>query len=346
MVPMEFHYINPSKLLTMKRKHYLIAILQLLLLLPLAATTQVHLRVSNIDVIAGQPFDLPVYTDSTITGQGIFAYTLTLEYSDYFLNAIDIITDETVSDAFGTPAVYFGNGKVTLAGAGSSPLVGEKGDVFIKIRFNPYPNVWGTAYVGPSGSTISNFNEGSPTLSIQTGQVNISPAPSITISPNSGIVLRGEPLAFSVSGDVTPPYSWQLEDNSIGSIDEAGIFTGSNVGFTKVQVTDNAGLTDQTDQRIEVRGYSLSIPNGLSEWQGATIDIPINTTSLDGLNVNSGNFTLTYNPSVLSPAEIVINGTLLQNYQEPMVNWGEGKVTIAFAGSTPLTGEGTQYLVS
>ncbi len=322
----------------MKKLHYLIIILQLILLSNTLVNAQVRLRIPNLSTVAGQTINVPIIADSSFTGKGIYSYTLDITFSDYYLTATSILTTGTISSAFGSPAVNYQAGRVTIAGAGSTPLTGNKGDTLIIIRFSAL--IAGGSSISFTGSSLNYFNEGNPLMTFENGYVSINYAPSISISPGSGIVLRGETLAFSVNGSGTPPYTWEVINSSIGSIDPTGLFSATNVGITKVKVTDNVGLTAQTTGNIEVRGYKLSIPNNLSEWQGSTINIPVNVTNLNGLNIVAGNLSVSYNQNILNPVQILTEGTLLESYNAPVVNFGNGQVTISFAGATPLIGSG------
>ncbi|MDA3821214.1 MAG: Ig-like domain-containing protein [Bacteroidales bacterium] len=173
--------------------------------------------------------------------------------------------------------------------------------------------------------------------------MTIHPSPTITISPNSALMMTGEILPMYVSGDTTSPFIWTVEDELVASIDGDGFLTAVGPGKTKVIVSDDKGLTDESNDFIEVRGYKLSIPNDLSEWQGGEIDIPVYTTDQSALDVLSGSLRLTYNQNILEPTEIVLNGTLLEGHETPEVIINNGSVDIAFAISSPLSGEGILF---
>jgi hypothetical protein len=123
------------------------------------------------------------------------------------------------------------------------------------------------------------------------------------------------------------------------------MLTATHHGFTKVVVRDGSGLKDTTNL-VEIRAMRLSIPINLSQWQGSDIDVPVNTTTLNGLDIYSGNFTLSFNQNILTPIGIVLPGSLLASYPAPVVNLTvPGYVSVAFGGTAPLSGAGTLVYV-
>ncbi len=296
----------------------------------------IGIRIPDTTGVQGTYVDVPMYADSTFTDNEVLSYVVSFNYNSTYLRADSVITEGTIAGAFGAATANLDNpGEVVIAGAGSSPLTGS--GTFVVIRFellNP-----GTVYFTFSGPEGNYLNEGTPEMVQQNGRISIAPAPKITIGPNSSLLQSGEQLQMVVSGDTLSPFIWEVADTAVATINQDGLLTAKGPGHTKVSVTDNNGLTDITDGSIEVRGYRLSVPDNLKEWQGGTIDIPVNTTDLSGLDVVSGNFTITYNQSVLEFVDIHTDTTLLDGIV-PQYNLGNNAIDIAFAADAPLTGEG------
>jgi hypothetical protein len=321
------------------KNHITLSILFLLFSGWLPSQAQViGMRVPDSTVVSGNNIDIPVYADNSLTGNNVLAYVLQLTYNQSYLQVVSVITAGTISNAFGSPALNTSvPGQVTIAGAGATPLAGA--GKFIYIRFKALQP--GGIGINFTGAQSNYFNEGFPVMSFNNGSVNITAPPAITVSPNSGIITKGETQQFNVSGG-TAPYLWFLTNPSVATISAAGLLTGTQAGFTKVVAVDNLGLRDTSNSFVEIRAMRLSIPTNLSQWQGSDIDIPVNTTDLTGLNVVAGNFTLSFNQNILTPVGIVQTGTLLASYTVPLFNTGNpGSVSLDFAGTVPLSGSGT-----
>ncbi len=320
----------------MRKYTFLLILILLFLAGGLSQAQSIALRVPDTTVVSGNNFDIPIYADSSLTGKNITSYTLQLTYNQSYIQPISVVITGTISASFGDPAVNITvPGKITIAGAGTTSL-SNKGK-FIYIRFKALQP--GNINLSFTGLTYNYFNEGNPAMIFDNGDVNITTAPSITVSPDKGVIIKAEQLQFSVTGG-TAPFQWFITNPAVATIDATGLLIGTQFGFTKVIALDNNGLRDTTEQ-IEVRSARLYIPTSLSQLQGTDINVPVNTTDLSGLNITSGNFTIAYNTSYLTPVGIVQTGTLLESYQAPEINMTEsGKFSLVFAGSTPLSGSG------
>jgi hypothetical protein len=310
--------------------------------LPSQAQT-IGMRVPDSTVLPGNNIDYPVYADNTLTGSNILAFVLQLSFDQSKLQVVSVITTGTLTASFGSPALNTSvPGQVTIAGAGATPLAGT--GKFIYIRFKALqPGGTGIYFTGTQNNY---FNEGLPAMSFDNGSVNIPAPPVITVSPNSGLITKGETKQFTVSGG-TAPYQWFLTNPSVATINATGLLTGTQAGFTKVVAVDNLGLRDTTSGMTEIRAMRLSIPTNLTQWQGADISIPVNTTDLTGLNILAGNFTISFSQTILEPIGIIQTGTLLASYPVPLFNTANpGTISFDFAGTTPLAGSGTLIYIT
>lgn len=298
----------------------------------------IQMRIADTTIVTTDYFNIPVYADSMLTGKNIMSYMLQLSFSASQFQAVSVITAGTLSAPFGAPAVNTSvPGQISIAAAGTSPLTGK--GKFLIIRFKtlqPYTGAW----INFTGIQNNYFNEGIPAMSFDNGVVWINPPPSITVSPDNATITKGEQQQFSISGG-TAPYQWFVTNPGVATINSTGLLTGTNHGFTKVVAQDNNGLRDTTGF-IDIRAMRLSIPTNLTQWQGADIDVPVNTTDLTGLNILSGDFSISFNQSVITPVSVVKTGTMLSSYPDPVINTSiPGKVSLSFAGTTALTGSGT-----
>ena len=325
------------------RKHIVLFILILLISANgWSQSSLITMRIPDTTFVKGSIIDLPVYADSSLTDKNVISYALQLNYDQSYFQVLSVFITGTISASFGDPNVNTSvPGKISVAGAGTSPLSGIGKFIFIRLK------VLNAGYTNItfSGSDNSYFNEGNPVMGFTNGYININSPPSINVSPNEGIICKGEQFQFGVYGG-TAPYQWFVTNPSVASISSTGLLDGVQTGLTKVVVQDNNGIRDTTDNNIEIRALRLIIADTLSTWKNAYIDVPVNTTSLDGLNITSGNFSLSVDTNIMRPVGVVQTGTILDSYGSPSINIdSEGVISIGFAGSTALSGSGTLLYV-
>ena len=322
-------------------KYFLIILTSLLLGNISLADDPVELRIPDTTAQIGDFIDIPIYVDNSLTGENVFAYQFKIYYYDYLLSFISIETAGTISQSWGAPAANANTTNyLNIAGAGASPLAGT--GVLLYIRFQCIGSGWSPLYFN-GGSSNNFFNEGTPAVLLDDGFVSINALPVITVSPNSGLLVTGEQLQFYISGG-TAPYTWDVTNPAVAGIDASGLLTATSHGFTKVTCLDNNGIYDESNDFIEIRAMQVSI-HDTSAWQGSTIDIPIYTTSLTGLNIMSGNISFSFNQNILTPTTLITAGTMLDGYTTTFNNLLSGNVNIAFAGTTALSGSGVLLYV-
>ena len=296
----------------------------------------VGLRMPDTTSIQGTILEMPLYVDSTLTGKEVYSYSFQLSYNPNYLQPESVIITGTIGEPLGMPVLNTSvSGIVSFAAAGTAPLIGTGKLVIIRwILKNPG---W---MISLSFTDLKHnyLNEGTPPVTLKSGSISINQAPTITIYPDTKVIAKGDQLQMDVYGG-TSPYTWYVTDGVLADIDQTGLLTAKASGMEKVVSMDAYGVRD-TSQIIEIRPYKLSIPVNLTQWEGAIIDIPVLTTDLTGLNISSGNFQIGFNPNALSPEGIVQAGTLLETYQV-FLKKAEGTVAVAFAGTTPLAGQGT-----
>ncbi|MFA6580332.1 MAG: cohesin domain-containing protein [Paludibacter sp.] len=321
-----------------------ISVLFLFLLPILLAEGWVHaqsvgLRMTDTTSVQGTILEMPLYVDSTMTGKEVYSYSFQLSYNPYYLQPESPIITGTVGELLGMPVLNTSvSGIVSLAAAGTAPLTGKGKLVIIRwILKNP-------GWISLSFTDVKHnyLNEGSPAVTFIPGHINIQQAPTITIYPDTKVIAKGDQLQMNVYGG-TAPYAWYVTNGDLAGIDQNGLLTTNASGIEKVVAMDAYGVRDTT-QIIEIRPLKLSVPGNLTQWEGATIDIPVLTTDLTGLNISSGNFQIGFNPNLLSPESIIQTGTLLESCQV-FLKKAEGNVSVAFAGTTSLAGPGTLVYV-
>lgn len=325
----------------MKKINILYFIFLLLLELPigLLQAQTVGIRLPDTTSVQGAFLDMPLYADSTLTDREVYSYSFQLRFDPYYFQPVSVVTSETISQAFGTPIMNTSlSGIVTLAAVGTVPLSGS--GKFIVFRWKVLRPGWTT--ISFTDAAHNYLNEGTPSLTFKSGNVSIASASTITVYPDQNIIAKGEQLQLNVSGG-TSPYAWSVTDSNLAEIDLNGLLTAKAVGNVKAVAVDVLGVCDTTSN-IEIRPLRLSIPANLTQWEGLYIDVPILTSDLTGLDVTSGSFQLGFNANVLSVVSVVQAGTLLETGSVFMQR-STGNITLAFAGTTSLSGSGTLLYV-
>jgi hypothetical protein len=290
----------------------------------------------------GDIITIPVNVDNSLTGFDVLSYQFRIYFNSTRLSLNSIEVAGTMSASWGIPV--YNNSEpnyVNIANAGTTALTGT-GTLFNMI----FTCVGaGATWINFDGDEVNNyFNEGYPPMLYDDGYVTVSALPTININPDDGLLSVGEQLQFSVSGG-TPPYTYDVTDPAVASIDASGLLTALSQGFTKVTAEDDNGITDETTGFIEVRALKLILPD-TSEWQGASIEIPVYTSSIDGLGILSGDLDFSFNANILTPTGINKTGTLLESYSNIQYNnTVAGEFSVSFAGTTPLTGSGVLFYI-
>lgn len=294
--------------------------------------------------LAGQTVDITLSTTS-LSGLGVTSIQFDLSYNASIVTATDVLETGTATGAAGwnNPTFNVTSGRISVSDAGTTALSGS--GPLIKVRFVINP---AQLTATSTTLTLSNFvfNEGAPNDTTGNGSITVNATPIITVSPNTGEVVRGQTLQFSVSGSVTPPVTWSTSDPLIATINASGLLTGVAPGAVRVHALDNAGRSDDSDGDILIRGMGLTAGSA-TVVQGQTATVPITVTSLNGLGIRAGQVTLSYNAALATATGVTTPaGTLLHDYGPVGFGTSSGTCTLDFAGSADLTGSGTLCVVT
>ncbi|MBA4312996.1 MAG: hypothetical protein C0417_10240 [Chlorobiaceae bacterium] len=319
------------------KKNIFIILLGTLLVLPLmAGPIRVSFRDSTIT--RGKTVYIPVWIDSSVTGLNVKSYELDINYTAGPLVIDSVITNGSMTESWGAPAFHLSSGKITIAGAGTTPLAGTGIFLYLKTSLP----LTSTSTYASLQFVKAYFNEGTPTTIVRNGTITIQNLPVITVSPNTGLLTVGETLQFYVSGGKSP-YSWYTTDPYVATINSSGLLTSQHGGVCAVVAVDSNGITDTTGL-IEVRSFKLTIRD-TTYLQGQTINIPIYISDLTLVDIKSGTFSVSYNANVLTALDMLTNGALLASFPAPVMHFASGKITVAFASDTMrLNSVGTSIL--
>jgi len=297
----------------------------------------ITVRIPDTTVVVGQTIDIPIYVDNSLNGQNVVSYSFQISYDNNLFQFISIVTNNTISQQFGTPFINSSTpGIINFAAAGTNALSGLGTFIYMKFKaINP-----GYLNLNFTNSNFNYFNEGTPALNLISGHISVNPAPTISVYPNNMIITKWEQLQFSVYGG-NSPYTWSTTNNSIATINQAGLLTPLSSGLVKVIAVDSSGISDTTNSFIDIRDVGILIPDTLNQYSGGIIDVPIYISDVSNLNISSGSISLFYNQNQLTPISIIQTSTLLANFSSVASNFTiPGTINISFAGTNTLNGSG------
>jgi hypothetical protein len=300
------------------------------------AGTPIRLAFRDTTVASGTVIRYPLYVDSSLSGYSVSAYQLEFTYNTNLFKFDSASSVGTISSGWGTTTAFeISPGRVRIAAAGADTLAGKGKLVTLILHSFLFSGLYNQGGAFTFQSSV--LNQGFPLADYRNGTVTLTPGPSITISPNTALLTKGEIVQFAGSGG-TSPYTWASISPSVGTIDGLGKLTGLSSGFTKIVCTDASNYLD-TSGLVEVRAFRLNFRD-TSRYQGQSMIIPLYCTDLTGLNITAGQFTITFNSSLWTPDTVILSGALLSSYSTPAYSVQNGTMSISFAGTTPLTGSG------
>ena len=298
--------------------------------------------------IAGQTVDIDMNVATSLTGLGVKSLQYQISYDPRYVTPTAIITAGTLTGTAAWTTPTLGISPISIyqsilgvSAAGTTALAGSGSMLKMRFLLNPAQ----LTAVGV-GLTLSNFvfNEGSPAVTTTNNNITINATPIITVYPDNVELVRGQTQQYSLSGSVTNPVQWFTTNNAVATINSAGLLTGVAPGEVKVFAVDNAGLRDTTNGTAIIRGMGITV-TPTSGLVNATLQVPITVTSLTGLGIRAGQFTVTYNGTygtavgVTTPPGTLLNGWGTVGFGT-FVNAGTGSATVDFVGSTDLSGAG------
>ena len=308
------------------------------------------LNATDIDVVipdtttvtVGDIVDIPIFVNTSLTGENVYSYQLQINYTSARITAISAYNTGTVSESFSINYNTSVPGQISIASAGTAPLSGT--GVLVYLRFST--EISGGASLNFTNTQYNFFNEGTPAMILDNGYITISaipPPPVIYVNPNNGLLTVGDSLLFTGSGGVLP-YQYSVTNGAVANISSTGMLYATGAGFTQVVAEDALGVIDTTNSFIEIRVLKLSMPSVIVE-QGETFNMPVNTTDVTGAGIISGSFALSYNEDRIEAVDVITTGTILSGLSQPTFFVSDGQIDIAFAETAPISGEGVLLYV-
>ena len=220
---------------------------------------------------------------------------------------------------------------------------------------NAENNWWGCNYgpgatgAGCSGTTngISGTVDANPWLTLTTSAspsaLAIGATSTITSrltvnsdnveTSGSGTVPNGIPASFvGMNGNVTPP------NNTTTNGITTTTFTATTFGMGGVNTTID-GQTVNAPVNVNMPCNTVSIPTGQTVATNTQFTVPINVDNTTGRNILSYDFTLTYNPAVVTLVSASTASTLSNGWSITTNNSG-GTLVVSGFNTAPLSGAG------
>lgn len=127
------------------------------------------------------------------------------------------------------------------------------------------------------------------------------PIVKIKVTPAAHDMFRGETKQFSAKAynanneEVTAAFTWEVTDNTIGTINTTGLFTANKIGKTTIQVTAQ-GITGQAEVVVNPDTLIIVNPMFVSVSAGGTQQFTAKTYKV---NRTTGELSLINNPAGL-----------------------------------------------
>lgn len=298
----------------------------------------IALNMPDTDMKVGDVAFIPINVTNSFSVADVLSYTLQFRYDSNYLKVEGVDVAGTIASAFGPPTVKLEPGLITISAAGAVPLSGT--GVFLKLQIRALNAGWHK--LQPNSNRMNVWNEGIPLMSQDLGYVRIASLPSFGVWSNTSLLAKGEKLRFTAGTNATPVH-WSVGNTALATIDTLGWLTALTPGKTIVIATDTNGVRGVSPE-LEIRPARISIPEGLSQWSGETLDVPLIVSDLKDLDIRSGQIRLGYYSSILEPLAAIQTGTLLEGALLEM-KVGENQLALAFASSNPIPGNDTLLMI-
>ena len=296
---------------------------------------QITISLPDIAIDAGSEIEIPVNISQLTESDGVVSGEWKFTTSSGIVTLIGV--DATGSLLEGRNLLFNSTtGRLAFAGA---DIVTGSGTLFtLTVQVDEDAEKFQESEIGFQNAQL---NEGTPEVSTDNGTIRIR---GIAIDPKTprNPIVEGTTFQFDLNGDVSPPVTWTTSDNSIAEIDSDGLLTAKTPGSIQVFAEDGDGLQASTDLfRIEPESLldlTLSVGNeSITQTLEGTITVSI--TDITGLDIQSGQFELTFPSGKINILSFDTQGTILEG-SDPTTNVDGNLISIAFANSEPFSGAG------
>lgn len=294
------------------------------------------MTIRDTSLLQGQTFNIPIYV-SDLSQIDVTSGQFWITYDPNMLSYLEDVETGTLLSSYPKPTIRAISNRLEISFAGSSRLNGVGTQVLMYLRFKAT-----VQYTGGSWLNISNllFNESFLGV-VDDGWVGVSNRTVLTLTPNSGDILVGDTIQFTVGGSPSGPVTWSLNDSTLASITQTGLLTALKSGTVVVGVADTIGKIGFS-QNINIYDIRLSMPDS-SALSRDSIILPISITQyLPGFT--SVQMIVKFDTTYFENPSIITEGTLVNGL--PVYSFARGEtLSVASANSAPITGPGVLFRV-
>lgn len=309
-----------------------------------AQVTEIDLSIPNDSTaFMGDVVRMPILLDTDVSTENILAYRLEISYSSY-LSPGTITSDESITSSWGDPTVNIDetNRRIVVTGAGISAIT-EMGALFF-IDFEVLNDINSNAAVSFYSSGNNYFNEGGYTLNFTNGYINIDLIPRLSMSFSNTAIIIGDSSRVNISGG-TEPYLVQSSNESLAEVVSNNYLKGLAPGLVTATGLDDLGVTGETSNTLEIRGFGLTIKDDLSVDFEQEIQVPVIVSDLSTLDVLSGTFRMNFG-NRLEFVNVVQAETLLEGISLETNATTPGQLVVSFASTASIPGADTLLYVT
>lgn len=300
-----------------------------------AAAQQITVSVPDTPVDAGETVEIPISVTELTEADAIVSGEWQFTTSSGIISLVDVNAAGTLLEGSN---LLFNSTTGRLAFAGTDTIIGSGVLFTLTVQVDDEALKFQESTIGFRDFL---FNEGDPAVTTTAGTVKIR---GISINPQrpQNPVVEGTTFQFSLDGDAVAPVSWTTSNNSIATISSNGLLSALTPGTIRVYADDNSGLRDSTELfRIEPASL-LDLTVSVSDetiMQSLEGTITVSVSDITGLDIQSGQFEITFPSNKVNILSFSTDGTILEGIN-PTTFTERDVISIAFANSVPFTGSG------
>lgn len=270
---------------------------------------------------------------SDVTGLGIVSAQFTMAFNTTYLEYLGVSAAGTMTEDWNAPVINANSpGVLVCALAGTTELSG--GGTLLRAIFRVK-----SAGLVQSNLTLSNVQFNEDILStIDNGTFLPLAAPTILVVPERYTALKGEVVNLVSTTGGTGPYTYVTSSPTVASVDSVdGTLTVLTRGPVQILVTDAQGFPGSSNT-IHTFDFVASLPD-TAMLIGDSLDVPLRIGNTTGLDIVSFQFRVLFDTAVVEFRGAYTAGSLSQGFSVDARD-SSGRVSIAGAGITPLSGTG------
>lgn len=303
----------------------------------MAYSQNVALSIPDSTVESGTSLLIPVSVSELITDDQVLSGEWRFTVSSDIAEITGVTTDGTLLQG---KNVLYNETNREFAFSSTDPVIGSGVILFLQVQISADAVKFQESVIG---ITSAQFNEGDPLIDTVSGTLRIK---GIALSPKSPSppLVEGQTFQFNLSGDVAEPVTWSSSNTAVATVSSTGLAEGITSGSVKIFVVDSEGQRDSTDLFRVEPATLLDLSVGVSDasvTQTLEGEVGVLVSDLTGLDITSGEITLSYTDTKLEILSYSTTGTLLEGVADPVINEVNNTISFAFAGTVPLEGAGS-----